>query len=199
MLKDHWSMAGGTCWVCGHSALHTNRRKKLFGEEWFRVCAMCAETKGTPEQIRVLRDAGLERLINLKPGESWERGYWEWEKPLRLYEEWKEVTGEARQGLREWLSKPYADEFAKVTAERLTEAHREYRRDYAKTRKEQMKENYQNGGKEAARERYENGGGREYAKAYYQKKKEAKLLAEAAAALLQKSPETGELSGPASV
>ena len=141
------------------------------------MCERCAEARGTLEEIRAARNAGLEELITLAPGEHWESSYW---KGSWLQREWAEAPD--RTLLRELRVKPYADEYAQATAERLEKRHAEYRKEYAKTRKEQLAENYANGGKEAARDRYLNGGGKEYARAYYLKKKEAKRLADLAIA-----------------
>lgn len=197
-MKEHYSVAGTVCWFCGHTAGPGNWIRKLSGVLLYRACKDCHHAPSGQETQ--LRNADVEGMKNVLAGGEWTAGYWT-QKAFDARVE--EMRGYDPKFLDALKAKEYDDPFAQPTAERVTQAHKEYAKSYKLARKEQMKEQYdsgggreiaharyqdvkeqkrlayaEGGGREAARARYLNGGGKEYARAYYEKQKAKRAVME---------------------
>lgn len=178
-MKEHFSVAGTTCWFCGHEAGAKNRAKKMIGEVQYLACRDCHHAPAGEE--RQWRDADVDGLAMVLSGGSWASRYWTQGRFARLVEEWRDqdVTW-----LHRLKSKDYADDFAEATFARQARERREYAKNYAAKRREEQAAFYLKTGNEQAKARYElvrearlrayhEEGGKERAAAAYQARKAA--------------------------
>lgn len=176
-MKEHFSVAGTTCWFCGHEAGAGGRARKVVGEMSYLACRNCHHAPAGEERER--RDADVEGLRKVLEGGSWVPGYWTQGGFALLVEQWK---GQDPQWLRELKVKEYQDEFAAETFARQQRERREYDRNYYLKRREEQAQFYLKVGNEQAKVRYElmreerrrayrEDGGRERAAAAYLERK----------------------------
>ena len=142
-MKEHFSVAGTTCWFCGHPAGHGPRQgiRKLVGDTQFWACASCHHAEAGHEAE--LRDADVEGMKLCLAGGVWEAKYWTSAGFIGQVQEMKGYNPKFLDALK---ALPYVDEQAQETQTRQKAALVDYRKNYREGRKEQLYQQYHAGG-----------------------------------------------------
>jgi len=153
-MKEHFSVAGTTCWFCGHPAGDGNKARKMLGDVAYLACRDCHHAPRGEETSR--RDADVEGIKQVLAGGIHVPGYF---TKGSFNARVAEFQGYDLHFIDSLKAKEYSDPFAKLTQGRLEAQGVEYRKAYREERKEQI---YR---------QYHEGGGRERAAAIYQARK----------------------------
>ncbi len=149
-MKEHFSVAGTTCWFCGHPAGSGNRVRKALGETIYLACRDCHHAPAGEEVER--RDADVEGMKEVLEGREYVPEYFTRGNFDARVEEFRGWAPEFLDALK---SREYEDALARPTQVRLEVAAKEYAKNYREGRKAVLHQQYhEGGGKERAAARY---------------------------------------------